>query len=311
MQRVIKQESMDVDAVEAQRMLEMWPYDRQRNLRRHAVEEYVHLLKSGQWMPGFAIEIGFAPDENGHQRGYLLDGQHRLTAVLVAGVSANFTVRHIEFDSREEMATRYGVIDTNLRRTGYDMTKALNLGDKWGMNNRQAEQLQNAVKFFSNDFIRRSKNPLAYRERLAIAEQYQEAMHTVLDYFNGGVPMLVKQLLKQGPLAVALVTVRDALPELGEECVASFWDGVAHDDGLRQVDPRKVVVRHLMVTAQYGNAKKGEYSAEYTARLLASCFNAHVEGRELRMVRITDQRGPMVIRGTRWGKEMNRGEDGN
>lgn len=59
-------------------------YDRQRNVKRGAVDRFAADMKAGRWDPDSTIKIDTA--------GRLIDGQHRLLAVLKSGASVQFIV---------------------------------------------------------------------------------------------------------------------------------------------------------------------------------------------------------------------------
>ena len=60
---------------------------RNRKINKNAIKRYSALMSQGLWKPGNDA-ICVAPD------GTLLNGQHRLTAVIDSGVSVDMLVRH-------------------------------------------------------------------------------------------------------------------------------------------------------------------------------------------------------------------------
>jgi hypothetical protein len=82
----------------------------QRTIRRTRVERLVHAIESGQWVLTHQ-PIALDPD------GRVLDGQHRLTAIVRAGIPVEAL---IAWDS--DPAT-FGVIDTGVQRTQADALK--------------------------------------------------------------------------------------------------------------------------------------------------------------------------------------------
>lgn len=81
-----------------------------RNLRQRKVDAYASAMRAGDWIAS-GDSIKFDPDEN------LLDGQHRLAAVVASGVS--ITVLVVWDVSPEAQA----VVDTGARRTSGDTLK--------------------------------------------------------------------------------------------------------------------------------------------------------------------------------------------
>jgi len=79
-----------------------------RSIRMHWVKELERLMVSGLFMEGTGETIKISSD------GTLLDGQHRLTAIVNSGVSLNLSVSE---DCDEEI---YKVIDQSMKRSAGD-----------------------------------------------------------------------------------------------------------------------------------------------------------------------------------------------
>jgi len=81
-----------------------------RNVRQHRVDDYARQMQDGHWKKsGNTISIG--PD------GRLLNGQHRLWAVVESGVTQQFVI------VLEESNDIYEVFDTGLNRQAIDILK--------------------------------------------------------------------------------------------------------------------------------------------------------------------------------------------
>lgn len=299
--RVINVVVVDLSPDDAARMLKEYPYSRQRVLKLDRVNYYRHLLETGKFQPGMDIEVGYAPDENGVKSGYLLNGQHRLTAVAESGIGAQFTLRHFECVDLEELAHRYGATDTQAVRTLRDQARALDLPGKYDLIPSEVHTLLAAVPFMHNGFLPSRRLIHGPEERVAMCEEYVEAFKRMRPCLEAGDARIMGQMRRMGPMAVALATFHDAYAHYGEK-ITMFWRGIAQDDGLKVGDPRKVAIRALLDAQGVVNNKGARISQAYTARAIANCWNAWAEAREIASTRVPDPTGPILLVGTRYNK---------
>lgn len=296
---------------EAQQMLDEFPYDRQRDLNMNTVISYAEQMKAGEWSPGLDIEVAFAVAADGVMHGFLLNGRHRLNAVILSDTIQEFTIRHVAAESMEHVAWRYGVIDIQKRRSMRDTSKALQLAEAFDLTQRNTNCLLAAVPFMLNGFKRGSHYLLSSRGRVEAATEFAGTMARVGEYLIEGIPTLAEQTRRLGPLGVALVTTADAMPVYGEVTVAEFWKGVVADDGLHNDDPRKVVVRALYDT-KHGDGAQRRDSNERIARVCAAAWNAWVQHKPLKRAIVQDINSDILILGTRFkGKGVKDGEKAN
>lgn len=287
---------------EARQMLAMWPYAGQRPLDMTRVKLYVQTMKNNQFYSMSDLEVAHAPDENGLVRGHLINGQHRLNAVIEADMQILFAIKHIRCEDMKEVGERYSVIDIQKIRTLTDGVRSLDLHTQWLVPSNDARALLHATQFLNVGFRKTKRASMLYEKR-EIAEPYAFPLRVFLGYVAGGVRQIVKQLKRQAPLAVAMVTVREARQVYGDEVVRDFWHGIAQDNGLVVGDPRKAAVRHLYDIGQQNAKKVRSDDSEYTARLIAVCFNHWVKGKQLIAPKILDTHAPMVLEGTSYTKK--------
>ena len=100
-----------------------------------------------------------------------------------------------------------------------------------------------------------------------------------------------KRLYTRAVLAVVLVTFADAPIE-----AERFWRLVRDNDGLRVDDPARTLIEWLI------DARLDSPSLMRASRGVAACWNAFYERRPLRMVKVIDPHGAIVIRGTRFDR---------
>jgi hypothetical protein len=88
-----------------------------RTIKNAKVKEYANTMKRGSWRPGTGDPIRISTGGN------LIDGQHRLWAVLTAGIPMNFMVYHLQpTDGKGELTATGVPIDFGSRRTTSDVT---------------------------------------------------------------------------------------------------------------------------------------------------------------------------------------------
>lgn len=302
MQEVINSAVTTLDARQAQEMLDAFPYVLQRTINTANVAYYAESMKAGKWMISDPITIAHAPDDNGHMAAYLVNGQHRLHAVIEAKVPVTFVIQHIMHEDLDEVARLYGVLDTQKTRSIRDMGRAMRLADKFAMSEWDTKHLLSALPFLHNGFKRGSKYLFTPDCKLEMFGEYAPFMRVATKYFQGGNIKLQHQARRSGPLSVALITIRDARQVYGGEKVLNFWSAIVRDDGLKLGDPRKVAVR-VLFDSVHGPIAARRDSQEYTARAIASCFNGWVEDRRMSNARVIDVRGDVYIAGTRFTKK--------
>jgi hypothetical protein len=103
-------------------------------------------------------------------------------------------------------------------------------------------------------------------------------------------------------MAVGLVTFDESSAVYGDKKIEEFWLGLGKDDGLRIGDPRKAARVYLFEESSRPRLELGgSVKQAYTARYVANCFNAWIEGRNIRNSAVRgDALSPIFIRGSRF-----------
>lgn len=130
---MIKVELMTVTPKMAQEWLNNM-YQKQRPFRKSRAKEYAHDMANGKWMLESSEMIKFNKD------GQLIDGQHRLSAVVIADMEIPFFVmtgaRNESYDTMDSGAkrsvsdvlkTKYGTITSALSRAMLQIDKGAHL----------------------------------------------------------------------------------------------------------------------------------------------------------------------------------------
>ncbi|MBK9003507.1 MAG: hypothetical protein IPM41_06480 [Sphingomonadales bacterium] len=271
------------------------PY--QRGLRKANVEFYASEMLRGDWDPTTVISFARV---NGEEWS-LVDGQHRLEAVVKAGMPQPFVIKRVTYKSADDIANAYARIDQGSKRTPMDQAHAWGLADKYGLYPDWTGKFMSGIKFIIGRFGWQRHIRPHPSDVVSMMDQYSGAMLGYYDLCGGADRHMRKALQRASTVAVGLVTLQSSVKVYGEEKVNEFWTGAVLDDGLRRGDARKTAHEHLVSTSMAhgaGSGSKTSYvSATYSSRWLASCFNAWVEDRSLQHAK-PDPSRPILILGS-------------
>lgn len=226
----------------------------------------------------------------------LLNGHHRLSAQKTSGVPILWNVVVYECSTQDEVEKLYASFDTNVRdRSERTILNVLHMDKRLGVSKATAAAVYEAVPLISSGFAlsRTDYDAVDSRivdRRLGIMVGFAEEARTWENAISPA-PAKIKRLLSnQGPVAIALITLRDQpIPAF------QFWNGLAKDDGLRTGDPRKTYLGTL------NNDKKT--TRNILAHRAAIAWRAWLEGRKLAYIRTPDvDNTKLFIAGTQFGK---------
>jgi hypothetical protein len=236
-----------------------------RKLRRSDVDAYARDMLAGNWqMTGEAIK--FAPD------GTLLDGQHRLAAIVKSGVTVTLLV------IRNVPATAQAAMDSGTKRTAADM---LTLAE-----HKNATMLAAAAR-------------LAIQvERGDLGNNWAPTHAEVATYIDNN-PGLVRAV----ELARAVARRVDCTPatvaytwyvlaKIDPFEAANFWGSAADKVGLRAGDPV------IALTNRFAEARRNRQPLTRTMQISAvyRAWNARRDGKSMRLVKImSPSGGPIPI----------------
>jgi hypothetical protein len=237
----LKVEIKDVDPELAQKILNESPHNRKRS--KTTVDRYALEMSEGRWW-----ENGVPIIMNGNQ---LLDGGHRLAAILQSGV----TLR---------MIFVYG-IDLRANRT-MDIGKLRSLAQMLELEGKTAPvQLSQAINWLIG-YVKRSR--LGDNRQFTVLDKFDLLYeHPKLEDVAMRYDKLVpgKSLLNQGMYACAHYLFQQRAPE---ETIL-FMEQVITGENLKNGDPAHTYREGVMRVAADDNAKR-------TAALRAKCANALV-----------------------------------
>jgi hypothetical protein len=244
------------------------------NILRHVVR-----LRRDRWIPGSQITFGKLPDG----RLILLNGYHRISAIVEFGGSALFNVQIRPAHDEAEIDSFYSQFDRakdSRARPVEQSNNALHIDGALGVSKTMAKSLLQSVILIQNGFSpvrHKDRESLvefdSVEDRLALAMKWVPEAN-ILDAIwakSGGV--LRRKLFTPSVMTVALATLR-AQPLKA----TAFWTSVAGNDGLRSGTPEHCLVNWLL-TYRLATPSDGMVGA-------ALAWNAFYHGRGLTMLKI-------------------------
>lgn len=286
----------------AELYLKILEYRGQRRMRQHHVDRLAKEMERGTFRAGTMIEI-----MQFDGREYLINGQHRLLAVVQSKTTQPFTVQTTKATSMEQVAFAYGRTDIGLKRTAGDLYSALDMAGRIDLpSNRAVQDLAAAIRFMLNDCLHTGGREIGISQETMIdyLTTYAPTMRDYSAMTDGCEARMRPGLFRAATVAIALLTMRFAAPyakSRGKPAVEDFWRGVIFDDGLTATDPRKFANRHLrdstMSSAAQSSANRVFVTAPRSSRYLAQCFNAYMDSRQVKMVKVMDDTTPLKIYG--------------
>jgi ribosomal silencing factor RsfS len=187
-----------------------------RSVRDWKVTRYAYAMQQGRWI---ATSSTIKFDTNGH----LLDGQHRLLAIIEAGIAVDMMV------SRGEDPNSIHVIDVNTPRNAADSLVVSGVASK--TNATQLAGLANALNGYENGFYVHAMSELNNADRLANDEMIEfvrdrnGSMHEALVVANKVLRLVP---LNRSGVAVAYLVLKKLDPDAADEFFNRLAEGILH-----------------------------------------------------------------------------------
>lgn len=287
---------------EAEAMLVSYKYEHQRKPSKPWVKYLAEEMRAGTFDQSTTVRVSRV---NG--TGYLIDGQHRLMAVIESGLPQRFVIVENKESDPDRIADMYTRIDQNRKRTTDERFRTLDLADRWGITPTQVNQLGAAVRLIHVGWSSTVTSvPLHQDDHLKLMDDYASAYADFLlvAMTSGGIKTrgILVALRRAATVSVGIITFRYSRDKYGD-LVDKFWDGAINDDGVANSDPRKFANRHMNETGMIGGTLVSNRSQIMTprasSRILAACFNDYVQGKyRKQMPKIVDYSAPMLILGS-------------
>lgn len=237
-----------------------------RNLSKTRVHYYAEIMKRGEWDGKNGESIKIAED------GTLVDGQHRLAAVVESGVPVvMMVVYNVSIESQETLDQgRARTLSDMLKMRGYrntiflaSVTRALVRWDSYSP--------ESAFRSFGASGAYTVTNGECFDFIEAHGKQIYESMCN---------STVAARTLRVRPMIFG--TLYYKLSEAAPDYVDEFFSLLASGDGLHDGDPIYMLRQYLLRIAIKPNVTA---SAVWVAAITIKSWNAWLEGREVRQLK--------------------------
>lgn len=290
---------LTVDPSTAKDWLVQARFERQRPLRQTQVQKLVLLMDKGEFKRS---EIKFAYF-NG--RYYLINGQHRLTAVVHRDKPITFTVTIVAVNSEEDLNQTYAAEDRGLSRSLMDTQNAFGLSEELGVPPSTVRPFSAATAFISWDLqpgnIYRARAGTTDYRRVELLREWAKEIKEFQEIAPRGSGTKTRGTMWVfGPLAIELLTLRYQNTKARE-----FWTTIANQEGMVRGTPEYALFQYC----QYRTGVKALGDQDVMTRAFTLAWNAYYRHQGITVVRPkTMKPGPYEIAGTpyngkQWGPD--------
>ena len=280
----------------AKRILGELNFAGQRKIDDSRVYGHRYAIVRGDWFEGHAITFAELPDG----RIWLVDGQHRLTAISQCYAPVAATVRIVPVAGYKDAQQFYAGFDQKKSvRTDKQILDAVGAAKVTGLSTRMTSAVYAATPLLLNNLEPISgseaakKNPEMFlqQNRMAALHDWANEARQYERICTKASKTLLAGMRLPGMVAVALYTLRHQPARANE-----FWTGMAEQDGLRKHDPRATLYRDILTrTLNTGSIRQ-------RVQMPALAWNAFCEGRDLKIIKCID--GAVL---TLWGTPLAKG----
>lgn len=284
----------------AAHILEFYPFSRNRKPRENKVRDYARDMIEGKFhRPESAMVFGHVSGDSGI---YPINGNHRLLAIVVSGVSIEMTVESRAFPNMAALIEEYNRIDSGIVRTAADHYHSGGIAAQYEMSATSVKNAVAALRVIGNNFAHVGPNSMALQntkalpDQIAVLDNWIDVIREYMEASGAGAATVSRGMQSAQVMSVGLVTYKFA-----PETARVFWPSVRAPIGWRdsvgsRVDPRSKLREILEERA--GNARKNR-DPEAVSRSVIACWNSYCA--DLLMLRASGVIGAHIdITGTPW-----------
>src|SRR3954471_9129822 len=282
---MIDEGRIEIDPDLAQFVLDEHAYNGQRRMDDFQINYLAAIMEADDWKPGSQIAFARLPDGTRQ----LVNGYHRMHAVIKAGLSQEFQILVVSCEDQQEIDEFYSSFDTAVKlRSTAQLLSARNVAETREVSRSMSRAMMDACVVLENELrikrVTMTPEQRSISARLKLAEDWWHyARQVEALYKPAGSAALRRALYKGGVVAVALATLKHQ-PEMAER----FWSGVALDSGLVRGDPRHTLVRSLV-------ERNLTDSAEMRIIVPCTAWNAWFEKRHLTRINVMPNSVPRLL----------------
>lgn len=249
----------------------------QRKLKKETVEQYTRLMQANKWLPGTVLQVS---------NGKLIDGQHRLHALIEADKVISFVV--VEH-SDENDVTRYEFTDQQDPRRIGDIMRVDAMFTDWKITLTDKVKLSGAAQILASDFLRKPIK-LSNAEKIEVVRQWQEEFIIYKQIYDLNRD---HYFLAAPYMSVALMTLR-CQPKKAQE----FWRGVITGETESMEMPYAKLRQFIMDFKRYKMVSNGGQLQVIRISATVYCWNAFFENRKIKTLRVPEWNINSRIAGT-------------
>lgn len=275
----------------AKEWTETFSYKYQRPISKGVVRRWAREMSEGKWLSGMDLHMAVV---DGTGKRYLVNGYHRLNAIIESGLSQQFTVVEHVAPNEASVHEIYSVMDMQKKRTDEDSLRYLGLEEKYNMNHRESKALGSAIRVIEARFLQVHHDDIASREMPDKAIKWSPYMSQYINAI-GDIPADLKGIMsRQIVVGVGLVTVRYC-----PEKAIPFWNGVCQDNEISITDPRKLIRRWLIANPSNNTRSNTKRSLDTHAYALyiATAWNNWFLDRSIAQLKVYDLKKEVLFEG--------------
>lgn len=270
----VRQKDFEIDITpeQAERWLTQFRYEHQRPINKRHVAFLASEMAKGRFSPHTMIKIAECGEEK-----FIIDGYHRLSAVMENKKPCHFFVKLIPFLNMEEIAKEYIRTDINRKRTLDEAVSIARLHEIIGVPAKYIRKASSAVKVLKSNF-----NTSGGSDPIVSNEDHIKDILTWKDEVATSYQLINKcarntyasENTRRTMLAVLLYVLR-----YQKEKALMFFSNVYADDGLRQGTPEKALADYLKTFRSAGGTTIGGVTTAGDLTYVAYCWNRFYFGR--------------------------------
>lgn len=269
----IREGRMSIDPALAGLILSETNYTRQRKLKPFRLHRHRTTINRGQWDPDNTIRFARFGG-----RLILVDGQHRLNAIIDTNTTCSFIVVISEAKSLEDVHRMYSRIDVDGNRSTVDVLNAADPTNGRDISFEMRRGAYKAMDALANDFPHRrlkvgEAELVTKEDRVNCMAFWLEELEDYDAIVRAGQSQLRNAMRRPGIIAVALATLKHQ-----HERAKLFWTAVAENKLLRPGDPEQALVNFLLTSRMDDAMRQGE-------RYTAQAWNSWFHGRRLEKIK--------------------------
>lgn len=247
-----------------------------RKLRKNHVNFLAKEMELGRFAQGTQIRNVVLKSTN---ESFLVDGQHRLAAVVKSGKGQNFSIVITQCGTMEEVSDIYMALDQGLKRNVYDTLMAYGLNETSPIPENKLKNAAAAIRLMYSNF--RYGQRIAPRDVYDSLLDYQDAAATWYDLLVKHKDFAIVKYINNAVVSgSAIITLHSQ-----KEKATEFWTGVLNPWTVasRERDVRYILHNWILSNPIQWRGRAGQkpsYTPHQYARYIAQAWNVFYNGQE-------------------------------